>query len=485
MNADLQPAELEQLSRVVAEHLGLHFPPARWDDLRRGIQSIARERGFANARTCAQWLASATLTQGQVEMLASHLTVGETYFFRDTHVFDALRERILPEWIAARRGRDQRLRLWSAGCSSGEEAYSLAILVRQLLPAATDWNITILGTDLNPRLLQKAAGGEFGEWSFRGVPEAVRAAFFIQQGRRWRILPEIQRMVRFEYLNLVEDVYPSLLNDTNAMDLILCRNVLMYLSPEKARRVVDGFRRALVDGGWLAVAACETSQALFRGFEQVSVGGALFYRNKPPRRESPPHRAGLAQPARPPMSKAALHPPKPRDDAARVAGAMFREAAALHEAGDYAAASEKLAVLLARDPAHAGACALLAQVRANEGRLAEALAWCDKAIAANKLSPGAHYLRATILDEQGERREAMAALRRAIYLDHDFVIAHFALANLAAAQGQASEARRHFSNARLLLEACRPGDILPESGGITAGRLLEIITSTMTEGVPA
>lgn len=483
MNVELQPAELEQLSHTVAEHLGLHFPPSRWADLQRGIQSITHERGFADARACAQWLASAALTKSQIEVLASHLTVGETYFFRDAHVFDALRERVLPDLITSRRGGDRRLRLWSAGCSSGEEAYSLAILVRQLLPLAHDWNVTILATDLNPRMLQKAAAGEFGEWSFRGVPEAVRAGFFRPQDRRWTIVPEIQQMVRFQYLNLVEDVYPSLLNDTNAMDLILCRNVLMYLSPEKARRVVDGFRRALVEGGWLAVAACETSQALFRDFSPVGLGEALFYRNKPPRRE-PAAWAAAAAPVRTLPATPPSPPPEPRDDAARTA-ALADEAAARLESGDYTGAAARLAAVLAREPAHARACALLARVCANQGRLAEALRWCDKAITANKLSAGAHYLRATILDEQGDRAEALAALRRAVYLDHGFVIAHFALGNLAATLGRPADARRHFANARSLLESYRPGDLLPESGGITAGRLLEIILSATASEAPA
>jgi chemotaxis protein methyltransferase CheR len=181
----------------------------------------------------------------------------------------------------------------------------------------------------------------------------------------------------------------------------------------------------------------------------------------------------------------ATHPPKPRDDTARAAAAMFEAAAALHEAGDYAGAAERLAPLLAREPAPAGACALLARVCANQGRLAEALAWCDQAVAPHRLSPGAHYLRATILDEQGDRAEAMASLRRAVYLDHRFVIAHFALASLATTPGKPSEARRHFVNTRLLLESYQPGDILPESGGITAGRLPEIITSTTASEVPS
>ena len=135
MQTDGVPEALwPRLSEFIAEHIGLHFPPERRPDLQRALTAVAAEFGFANSARCADWLLSSPLTRPQLHTLASHLTVGETYFFRERKTFEALAQHVLPELIRCRRGREQRLRLWSAACSTGEEPYSLAILVQQLLP---------------------------------------------------------------------------------------------------------------------------------------------------------------------------------------------------------------------------------------------------------------------------------------------------------------------------------------------------------------
>ncbi len=146
---------LPRLSEFIAEQTGLHFPPERRPDLQRGLTAAAAEFGFANSVSCADWLLSTPLTRPQLHTLASHLTVGETYFFRERKTFDALANHILPELIGRRRGREQRLRLWSTACSTGEEPYSLAILVQQLLHDWRDWRVTILATDINENSLRK------------------------------------------------------------------------------------------------------------------------------------------------------------------------------------------------------------------------------------------------------------------------------------------------------------------------------------------
>ena len=245
---------MPRLSEFLAQQMGLHFPAERWPDLARGIDAAALEFRFPDAASCIQWLLSAPLSRSQVEILSSHLTVGETYFFREPQVFDVLQTHILPALIQSRRQSGQHLRLWSAGCASGEEAYSLAILLQRLLPDFRQWNISILATDINPHALQKAAAGIYGDWSFRNAPPWLREGYFRAiPGGRYEIAPAVRDMVTFSYLNLAADVYPSLLNNTNAMDIIFCRNVLMYFSPQRAQQVIHNLYRCLVDGGWLIV----------------------------------------------------------------------------------------------------------------------------------------------------------------------------------------------------------------------------------------
>ncbi len=272
---------LSQLSSLVSEKLGLHFPEKRWADLERGIAAAAQDLGLANAAECARWLASTSFSRSQAETLAANLTVGETYFFREKRSFEVLENEVLPELIRLRQNRDMRLRFWSAGCCSGEEPYSVAILLSRLLPNISDWNITILATDINPRALARAVEGVYGEWSFRDTPDWIRRRYFTEiAAGKWKISDEIKKLVTFSYLNLVEDVYPSIINQTNAMDVVFCRNVLMYFVPELLQKVAERLYRAIYENGWLLVGPSETSQSLFADFVPTNFPGVIFYRKR-------------------------------------------------------------------------------------------------------------------------------------------------------------------------------------------------------------
>ena len=265
---------LAEAGEFVAGRMGLYFPEGRRSDLERGLRSASRELGFDDPEAYTRWLISSSHTKRQIEVLASHLTVGETYFFRDRRCFDFLKEKVLPELIGQRTTAGRYLRIWSAGCCTGEEPYSIAILLNRIMGDRVDWNITILGTDINPLFLRKASAAIYGDWSFRDTPEWVRARYFTKTKKnQFVLLPEIRKRVLFTYHNLAENAYPSLLNDTNAMDLILCRNVLMYLTPDHQKHVVRKLRQCLVEGGWLIVSPGEASHALFSEFEAVTFQG--------------------------------------------------------------------------------------------------------------------------------------------------------------------------------------------------------------------
>jgi chemotaxis protein methyltransferase CheR len=458
-----------RLSELVAERIGLHFPNERLADLQRGLAGAAAEFGFADVATCADWLLGAPLTRTQLQVLASHLTIGETYFFRDKKTFDALASRVLPDLIHARRGREQRLRLWSAACCSGEEAYSIAILLHQLLPDLADWQVTILATDINARFLRKAVEGSYGEWSFRDAPSGFKQRYFHPAGNgQYVIRPDIKKLVTFEHLNLAEDAYPSLATGTNAMDVIFCRNVLMYFTPAQTRKVIGNLYRALMDGGWLAVSPSEASQALFTQFVALNCPGVILYQKSEarPRLDAPP----------------ALLPEMPLVAESRPAS--FAQAASLHEHGRSVETADALLPSCAGHQPDPRAFSLVARALANQGRLTEALACCDRWIAADKMDAAGHYLRAVVLLEHGHQDDARGALQRVLYLEPTFVLAHFALGSLARSRDRHDEADRHFANTLDLLGRLQPHDVLPESDGLTAGRLTETITAMAELGNP-
>ncbi len=457
MNFAMSPSLLGRLSEFIAARMGLHFPQERWGDLANGLALAAGEHGLQDAEEYAQWLLSAALTRREIEALASHLTVGETYFFREKRSFEILEDEVIPELIRVHGSGDLRLRIWSAGCCTGEEAYTVAMLLDKMIPNLFDWNVTILATDINPQFLESASRGIYGEWSFRGVPPGITERYFVRlPAGKLQIARRIRDSVSFSLLNLAEDAYPSLVNNTNAMDVVLCRNVLMYFTPEHAARVVENLYATLVDKGWLLVAPSETSQILFSKFTIVNFPDAIFYR------------------------KSVFSPPSfPNLEAASVAVAEPSVLPIPLSAPDVSQREERSFSNGTRDT---DSPILRAQILANRGELTEALAWCDRAISGDVLNPTHRFLRAMVAEELGRLDEAKRFLEQTLYLDKDFVMAHFALGNLTKRIGRHVLSRKHFRSALRLLQRLEPDAPVPESAGLTAGRLTEIVQST-SEGV--
>jgi chemotaxis protein methyltransferase CheR len=156
MKHTLAHSALSQLSEMIAAKTALHFPEERWDDLEQKVSSSAKEFGFNAKEEFIQWLLSSPLTTSQMDILASHLTIHETYFWREPQVFEALVTQVLPALVRSRENTGRHIRIWSAGCATGEEPYSIAIALRRAIPILKEWNITILATDINPQILRKA-----------------------------------------------------------------------------------------------------------------------------------------------------------------------------------------------------------------------------------------------------------------------------------------------------------------------------------------
>ncbi|MFO0793143.1 MAG: CheR family methyltransferase [Candidatus Brocadiaceae bacterium] len=477
-------------------------------DLEHRICSAAREFGFTDIDAFMKWLQSYPLTRNHIEILASHLTIGETYFFREKEGFLALEETILPELVRLRAGNERRIRIWSAGCSTGEEPYSIAVALSRMIVDIKDWNITILATDINPRFLRKASHGIYTEWSFRNVPLWLKDKYFTSTKHgQYEILSTIKKMVTFAYLNLADDIYPSLLNNTNAMDVIFCRNVLMYFTPENTKKIIQKFSYSLVDRGWLMVSPCEVSNVPSSQLTPVHFPGATIYRKE--NKQFP--RVGEFLPGdflkygkmEEPVTSAlttfkdadrivvedvppqTCSPGEPYEiKILETQQAPYDEAFALYKQCRYEETIQKLTELLSRDASvcaafpYDEAVAILSRSYANQGQLSLALEWCERAIAKNKVNPGFHYLRATILQEQGQVAESVKSLKRALYLDQDFTLAHFALGILCQTMGKLQESHKHFENALSLLNVHSDDEIVPESEGITVKRLTEIIMST-------
>lgn len=516
---------LAELSDVLSARAGWYFPPERWPELERRIHAVAQDLDFADTPTCIHWLATSPLTPQQVEVLADHFTVGETYFFRESQALDVFTERILPSLVQARQHSTRSLRIWSAACCSGEEPYSLAILLSTRIPNIQDWQVTIVGTDINPRFLQKANAGVYSEWSFRTTPLHLRERYFQRTTNgNFAILPEIRRMVRFSQLNLVEDTYPSFLNNTHDLDVIFCRNVFIYFSPDHISTAVTNFHRALVDDGWLIVSPSETAYLPPSLFESLSFPGTIVHQKRSASPNLPLPSAGIAAPSLfPPSNSAAslgpevfsaplptgtqaippstsetsaipivsqelsapLPAPSPPAPVETAESALYKEAEMLYQEGRYEEVCHKLQNSLQHSsmpssPINTQIVTLLVRSYANLGAWDEAIASCQKATEIDPFNPRLHYLLATLLSEQARDEDAGLSLKRTLYLNPDFVIAHFALANLARRQQRPQDMQRHLRNTQNALRHYRPDDLVPEAEGLTVKGLRELIITMST-----
>jgi chemotaxis protein methyltransferase CheR len=390
------------------------------------------------------WLAAAPDEDPELRRLAARLTIGETHFFRDGAAFEVLERHVLPSLITTRRAEGNlRLRLWSAACATGEEAYSLAIQLDRLLGDRADWSVTILATDINAEALEVAQRGLYRDWSFRGTPAWVRERYFRRQrDQMFELDPRIRGMVTFAPLNLAADGYPSVVTNTGAMDLVFCRNVLMYFTRDAQRATVARLQRSLVTGGWLLVSPAEASVELLRPLVPFNHPEVTFYRKD----------AGLA-------------------------AAWAPETNAVVTSDLVASLPERITLPAAdqADGSKAEARNHLERARAlaDLGNLDQARRLCAAALEKNRLDPEPHLLLAAICQERGEIPAALEALRGVLYLAPDLAPAHFLLGSLLLRQGKRRRGRRCIETTVALLEPLPRDELVPGGDGLTAGRLLE------------
>ncbi|HWR97941.1 MAG TPA: CheR family methyltransferase [Candidatus Methanoperedens sp.] len=486
---EVAEADFLAVRDFVTHRAGLYFA----ENKRGELLAAVRERATASigSDSVAEYLA---LLEGsgdggrELRRLVARLTVGETYFFRNRSQFDLLRERILPDLIQRRRGARRRLRLWSAGCSSGEEPYSLAILLLELLPDIASWDVHLLATDINEEALEAAREGRYRAWSFRDVEEHYRKRFFTREADGWRIVAEVQRLVNFRALNLATDPYPSLGNGTDALDVILCRNVMIYFRPELCREITRRFFACLREHGSLIVGHSEHSDLVDPEFARVFHGRAIVYR-KPG--QEPALAKGLAIRFRgegppPAGTPGRVAPRRPTGGTQRPAvteeTVLFEEAVALVAQRRAAAAIEAFRRVLEVNPRNERALYSSARLLADAGVAAEAGAFAERVLALNPLHLEATYLLALLARGAGDAARELSFLRRALYLDPGFVLGHFQTGLHHARAGNGRQARRSLHNALRLLDGLADAGPVAGVEDMTVGRLREAILALLPGG---
>lgn len=240
------------------------------------LMPLARKEGFTSISEVVAKLRQNGFTTLHSKVIEA-MTTNETSFFRDVAPFEALRKVILPE-LTAKRLASRNLRIWCAASSTGQEPYSLAMLIREYLPQLTNWNIRILATDLSTQVLEKARTGCFNQIEVnRGLPASFVVKYFDRQGMNWQLKPLIRDMVEFKQLNLIE-TWPPLTDQD--FDMVFIRNVLIYFDVQTKKDILGRIRRLLRPDGYLFLGGAETTFNLDDSYVRTEIEKASVYRLK-------------------------------------------------------------------------------------------------------------------------------------------------------------------------------------------------------------
>jgi chemotaxis protein methyltransferase CheR len=489
--------EVERFREAIARQFGLQFEDAKLgflaDVLRRRLD-VCGQRPDDYLRTLL-----AGGSPDELKRLTPELTVGETYFFRHVEQYRAFIDITLPARLASAHASGRPLAILSAGCSSGEEPYSLAIAVRNAGVNKTT-NVNIRGVDLNGTVIEKARRGRFSPWVMRDTPPDLQRRWFRVEGRDFILDESVRDAVRFEVCNLAaehSDVWQP-----ETQDIIFCRNVLMYFTPATAHAVVGRLARTLRPGGYLFLGHAETLRGLSSDFHLHHTHGTFYYQRRDRIATDTSHVVA-------PPSALAFNAAVPEPDhfdttwietirraserievlvdrSGQASSAVARAARKPPPAWEIGLALELLReerftealALMDAYPAESGRDTQVLLLRAvlltHSGQFAAAEAACERLLAVDELNAGAHYLLALCREGVGDPGGAMHHDQVAVYLDPAFAMAHLHLGVLGRRTADRATAHREFEQAIVLLQREDASRLLLFGGGFSREALVAL-----------
>ncbi len=499
MTVLLERSEPEQFREIVASRFGLRF-----DDGKLGfLGELLRRRADTRGMDVPRYLSQVSDDGSEAGPLATELTVNETYFFRNSDQFRAF-EQVLHDRMRARAGHN-RLSFLSAGCSSGEEPYSIAMLTRALVPTPP-WQVSIRAVDLSPAMLSKAAAGRYANWALREMPADMLAQWFTPVGRDRQLSDEIRNAVRFDCRNLADpgsDIWQP-----GAYDAIFCRNVIMYFTPEVQQAVVGRIARSLAPGGFLFLGHAETLRGLSQDFHLVHTHGTFYYQRRAPGDAPPAYdyvdstpyafsapvapmplapgdtswfdAIGLATQRIEALARPALTP-QPSGAAPAIPSPHWNLEVALDllQRERFAEALELIGRLPEEASADPDVLLLQALLLVQGSQPAAAAEVCRELLAKDEFSAGANYVLALCFEASGDIAGAVMHYGIASHLDPEFAMPLLRRGVLARRSGELAQAAEHLRRAKQLLEHEDVSRLVLFGGGFTRSALTQLCTAEL------
>ncbi len=405
---------LTELKNLVHSEIGFSY----YNENTRALEQCLQKRmEILKVSSYADYLKILTKNGEKTELdqLIAELTIGETFFFRHPDQFQILEEKVLPE-VIARKQQTKTLRIWSAGCATGEEAYTIALILKNRFQAQLkDWKIKIIGTDVNKVFLDRAARATYTPWSFRDPSQRdyLMKNFADANGSR-ELRKELREMVQFSFHNLARHPIPSLTHDLFGFDVIFCRNVFIYFAPDTVRQILGKMAQCLAANGWLFLGP---SDALMWNSDDAGLVRETT---------APVFQRTTEKPAVVPKPQLVQAAPVSAEDPVEIAA--WPKAVATREMPQAQDAMQVEGILLA----------------ANQGDMPTALEKITHLVEKEPLNAKAHYIFGIFLEDLGQPDAAFNAYRRALYLEPNFAIVLFRVGLTWQRKGDMRRARKHF-----------------------------------------
>lgn len=423
----------------ISKKSGIYFDEEMADVLRMGLNSCLSQK---NMKDYYQYYNLLNSPQGQEEFkeLLKYITIGETKFFRNPNQFKVLKEKILPELICKKRDKDKRIRIWSAGCSTGEEPYSIAMSVRDVFPSTEGWSIDIFATDVNKQVLQAAKEAVYNERSMALVDkEHIDKYFELYGENKYHLKDSIRNMVRFDYFNLIEESYPGAI--AREWDIIFCRNVTIYFNVELTKRVIENFYNSLTDGGYFFVGSAEILASTNNKFSLVQ-GEKVFYYQR-----NPEHEAGEDK-VKERIFKSLKD--KKNDEAKDEKFDLeecYGKALVFYERKLLDNSLKLLDKAKKHNPENIYLYLTAANILFDQQKYDEAIQECAAGLKCDPLSYHIYFLLGSIYQKNNMIEDAITEFRKSIYAEKKFMLAYLAMAEIYIESDQTEAALREIDNA--------------------------------------
>lgn len=453
----------------------------RINDLERNLNYAKKDFGFNSLEELYEMILSENISEVNLKKLIKSFTIGETYFFRDTSYLNIIKYYLLTEILK----KKDKIKIWCAASSTGEEPYSIAIFLHELIKENYFNNpnikFEILATDINTDFLNKAKLGIYKDWSFRNKNEVMKSKYFTKQDNGWHLNSYIKDMVDFSYLNLGDNNYPSI--KISNIDIVLCRNVLIYFDKIQIKNVINKIYKTISNNGYLILTAIENFSEISETFQPKLYNGFLVHKknifndlddytlnfNYENSNEIVQYEFT--------ESKNEVYIPIQNNVINETKESEYDKALKMYNQKNYNKAESTILEYLKNNDPNIDIYKLLIRIYSNKKDSEKAFYWINKAIDKYKMSAELYYYAGILKNEENDLKEAVLYFNKTIYLENDFIMAYFMLGIIAQKNMNKKESNKNFDTVINLLKNKSNEDIIPESDNLSVNNMTHLINS--------